>query len=216
MEFKVCGMKYEDNMEAIAALNPNYMGFIFWEPSSRFFENKIPHIPPNIKKVGVFVDADIHSIMEKINTHDLNAIQLHGNESSTYCKELKQALEQNNNTIAIIKAFALRDTFDFTVLNPFENVCDYYLFDTKGALPGGNGYTFDWGILKDYPSTKPYFLSGGIGPNEIEQVLDFLKTPAATYCKVLDLNSKFETAPGLKDKETLQEFKKTLINNGYL
>ena len=120
-------------------------------------------------------------------------MQLHGDESPELCEQL-QALD-----IIVIKVFSIKNQFDFKVLEPYEDVCDYYLFDTKGKEPGGNGYTFNWNVLKKYPSTKPYFLSGGIGPEEMEALLLFLKRPESDLCCTLDVNSKFETAAGLKD-----------------
>ena len=117
---------------------------------------------------------------------------------------------QHDNTIEIIKVFSIKDTFDFSVLKPFESVCDYYLFDTKGKLPGGNGYAFNWNVLKDYPSDKPYFLSGGIGLEETENLQDFLKTEASNKCYAIDVNSKFEIEPGLKNIDLLKKFKSQL------
>ena len=136
MKLKVCGMKYQDNIEQVAALQPDYLGFIFYTKSARNFDAQtIPALPEAIKKTGVFVDADIDFIIDKIKAHDLKAVQLHGKESPEYCKQLSK---QN---IEIIKVFSIKDEFNFDVLTPYEDVCDYYLFDTKGKLPGGNGYT---------------------------------------------------------------------------
>jgi phosphoribosylanthranilate isomerase len=102
--------------------------------------------------------------------------------------------------------FSIKEEFDFSLLAPFEKVCDYFLFDTKGKLPGGNGYVFDWSVLKDYPSSKPYFLSGGIGLGNSEEITAFLNRPEAKYCHAIDVNSTFEVAPGLKKIEALKEF----------
>ena len=221
VRLKVCGMN--KNTAAVADLQPDYLGFIFWEPSKRFFEGEMPEIPENIKKIGVFVDATIDYIIEKIVTFDLWGVQLHGNESAEYCEKLKNSflsfraesrkkktIRQQHDELKIIKVFSIKDDFDFSQLKPFENVCDYYLFDTKGKLPGGNGYAFDWKVLKKYPSTKPYFLSGGIGLEETEAIKEFMKQPEANYCQVIDVNSKFEDEPGLKNIEKLKKFKKVL------
>jgi phosphoribosylanthranilate isomerase len=113
--------------------------------------------------------------------------------------------------VKVIKVFSIKDTFDFSVLKPYEDVCDFFLFDTKGKLPGGNGYTFNWDILKKYPSTKPYFLSGGIGLDQIENLKEFQKNDASKYCYAIDVNSKFEIKPGLKNIELLKEFKNNLL-----
>ncbi len=194
MKLKICGMKYPENMLEVGALLPDYMGFIFWEKSARYFDGIIPELPKSIKKVGVFVNASLEEILEKIEKHDLQAVQLHGDESVEFCETLKKKLPK---LIEVIKVFSILDTFDFAVLKPFESVCDYFLFDTKGKLPGGNGTTFDWKVLENYPSTKPFFLSGGIGIEEMEAVNDILKTNLPVYA--IDVNSKFEIEPGLKN-----------------
>ena len=211
MKLKVCGMKYQDNINQVAALQPDYLGFIFYEKSSRFFEGVIPKLPKTIKKVGVFVDASLEFILSKIETHQLNVIQLHGQETPEFCNELRHAeLDSASHPIKIIKVFSIKDHFDFSVLQPFENICDYFLFDTKGKLPGGNGYTFNWDVLKNYPSTTPYFLSGGIGLGEVETILSFLQKKEFKYCYAIDVNSKFEIKPGLKNIEALEKFKSSM------
>ncbi len=235
VRLKICGMKFQDNIEAVAALQSDYLGFIFYEKSTRFFDGEIPKLPQHIKKVGVFVNASLDYIIRKVNKYDLQAVQLHGKESPEFCVELKRHYEEcqfersreqndvvishketdchnfsqksrNDKAIEIIKVFSIKNDFDFKVLESYEDVCDYYLFDTKGKLPGGNGYTFNWEVLKNYPSTKPYFLSGGIGLDEVESILSFLRRQESKYCYVIDVNSKFEIEPGLKEIEQLKEF----------
>ena len=215
-------MKY--NTAEVAALQPDYLGFIFWEPSERFYDKVIPSLPLGIKKVGVFVDAPMDYLLEKFHEHDLDAVQLHGKESATYCKKLKdfvQVKKNQSNTaketisgLTIIKVFSIKDSFEFKVLEPYEDVCDYFLFDTKGKLPGGNGYAFDWSVLKDYPSTKPYFLSGGIGLKNIKDIHTFLEKKESKYCFAIDVNSGFESKPGLKDVEKLKTFANNLKEHG--
>lgn len=202
MKLKICGMKYPDNILEVSELLPDYMGFIFWEKSSRFFDGEIPNLPKSIQKVGVFVNASFDEIVSKIKKHHLDLIQLHGNESVELCMDLKK------ENIQIIKVFSVNDDFDFKVLEPYEAVCDYFLFDTKGKLPGGNGIVFDWKVLETYPSTKPFFLSGGIGIEEIASVKQLLKTNLPIHA--IDINSKFEIEPGLKNIELLKEFKNTI------
>ena len=204
MKLKVCGMKYEKNIEAIASLEPDFLGFIFYKKSSRYFDDVMPSLPSTIKKVGVFVDAPIEDVLDKIDRFGLHMVQLHGNESPEYCAELYKA------AIEVIKVFSIKEDFNFNFLNPFELVCDYYLFDTKGKLPGGNGYSFNWDILKDYPSAKPYFLSGGIGLESLSLLKTFKKQPASKYCYAIDVNSKFEIKPGLKEIEKLKKLKTVL------
>ena len=198
MKIKICGMKYPDNILEVGALLPDYMGFIFWEKSARFFDGEIPQLPESIKKVGVFVNESVENIVKKINKYNLQAVQLHGKESVEFCQDLKNKIDSK---IEIIKVFSVGDDFDFDVLKPFENVCDYFLFDTKGKLPGGNGTTFDWKILEKYKSEKPFFLSGGIGIEEIPTIKN-LKLPIYA----IDVNSRFEIEPGLKNKNLLYSF----------
>lgn len=204
MKLKVCGMKYQENITAVASLQPDYLGFIFHEPSVRHFENTIPDISDSIKKVGVFVDESTEFINRRAEEYNLDCIQLHGHESPEMCRLLK------SSGVKVIKVFSIKDEFDFSVLEPYEEVCDYFLFDTKGKLPGGNGYTFNWNVLKKYPSTKPFLLSGGIGLNQINKLKEFNKSEASKYCHAIDVNSKFEIEPGLKNIEKLKEFKKQL------
>ncbi|WP_138433160.1 phosphoribosylanthranilate isomerase [Winogradskyella algicola] len=236
MKIKICGMKY--NTAEVAALQPDYLGFIFYDKSPRNFEGVIPDLPKSIKKVGVFVDETIDVIIQKIKKFGLDAIQLHGNESPDYCKILKRHYEKrsdevissketdcqaltksvrtrNDRPIEIIKVFSIKDKFDFSQLQPYEDVVDYFLFDTKGKLPGGNGYTFNWDVLKAYPSTKPYFLSGGIGLEEMDKVLSFMRRQESKYCYAIDINSKFEIKPGLKAFEELEEFKKYVTSSDF-
>lgn len=211
MKLKICGMKYPDNILEVGSLLPDYMGFIFWEKSARYFNGSIPDLSKSIKKVGVFVNATQEDILEKIAKYDLQAVQLHGHESVEFCLDLKQVLKDENGKqiqIEIIKVFSVDDSFDFEVLKPFETVCDYFLFDTKGKLPGGNGTAFDWKVLEKYPSNKPFFLSGGIGLEEIDLTKEILTTNLPIHA--LDLNSKFEIEPGLKDKKILKKFQNNL------
>ena len=195
VRIKICGMKFPENILKVGALLPDFMGFIFWEKSSRYFDGEIPRLPKYIKKVGVFVDESIENIQSKIEKYNLDCIQLHGTESVEFCQKLKEL------PIEIIKVFSIKDNFNFEILNVFESVCDYFLFDTKGELPGGNGTTFDWNLLKKYPSNKPFFLSGGIGIEEIK-LLKIMNLPVYG----IDVNSKFETEPGLKNIELLKSF----------
>ena len=203
-------MKNPDNIIQVGALLPDYMGFIFWEKSARYFDAVIPQLPESIKKTGVFVDETIENIISKVEIHNLRAVQLHGKESVEFCVNLKTSLAAS---IEIIKVFSVADDFDFAVLAPFEGVCDYFLFDTKGKLPGGNGTTFDWKVLEKYPSKKPFFLSGGIGLNEMNAVNEILKTDLPIYA--IDVNSKFEIEPGLKntnDVRTIRELSLIIKN----
>jgi len=202
MRLKVCGMRELENILALSELDPNYIGFIFWAQSSRFVDKKTPPLDKKIIKTGVFVDSTFDYVLTKIKDHQLNAVQLHGQESCSYCKVIK------DYGLKVIKSFSIKNTFDFNTLEDYENSCDYYLFDTKGKLPGGNGYSFDWEILKKYPSQKPFFLSGGIGVDNLNEIKKLVKTKLPIHA--IDVNSKFENAPGNKNIELLKKFKKEI------
>jgi len=200
MKIKVCGMKFSENLKAVAGLQPDYMGFIFYEKSLRHFEGEIPVLNQNIKKTGVFVNASIDEVLHKVHQYGFKAIQLHGSESVAYCKELSS----HDLDIELFKVFSIKDEFDFSVLKDYEPFVHCFLFDTKGKDKGGNGYTFDWSVLKKYPSTKPFILSGGIGVDQIEKVKEIMSTGLPIYA--LDINSKFEKEPAVKDMVLLRQF----------
>ncbi|MGC6438454.1 MAG: phosphoribosylanthranilate isomerase [Flavobacteriaceae bacterium] len=204
MKLKICGMKYHDNILKVAALKPNYLGFIFYDKSPRFVTEPLPEISKNIKKVGVFVNSTIETIITIINKYDLQAVQLHGQETPEFCQKLEK------KQIEIIKVFSIKDQFDFNQLSAFENLVDYFLFDTKGPNPGGNGYCFDWSILDQYNSKTPYFLSGGIGLDDIKSIQNFKNSPAAQHCFAIDVNSKFELKPAYKDDVKLKQLMQQL------
>lgn len=231
VKLKICGMADQNNILEIAGLQPDYLGFIFYKNSSRFFEGAIPELPSDIKKVGVFVDATVEDIIHKVETHRLDFIQLHGEESPEFCQELKRYFAHNlpkstdsppviQSRVGIIKVFPVKDNFDFGRLQPYEAQCDFFLFDTKGKLPGGNGYTFNWEVLKTYPSKTPYFLSGGIGLEEIGNLQEFLQNQHEDhnkrYCHAIDVNSKFELKPGLKNTAKLAQFKQEINKNNQI
>ena len=203
-KIKICGMKHPENILEIAALQPDYLGFIFYAQSPRNFENAIPELDKSIQKVGVFVNASFEEIQEKATKYKLDLIQLHGDESPEFCLLLQQ------NKLKVIKSFNIDNTFNFNSLSNYFNSCNYFLFDTKGKLPGGNGTTFDWKVLEQYPSNKPFFLSGGIGTEELEDIKQVLKMNLPIYA--IDVNSKFEIEPGLKDIERLKDIKIKIID----
>lgn len=206
-------MKYLENIQEVAALQPDYLGFIFYEKSKRNFEGIIPELPESIKKTGVFVNESIENIKTKVSKYNLDAIQLHGDESVTYIRELKNALshseqrEESKNTqcnTEIIKVFGIKDQFNFEIVQSYEEVVDYFLFDTKGKERGGNGITFDWTVLKNYSSTKSFFLSGGIGLEHVKEIQEIRKSNLPIYA--LDVNSQFEINAGLKSVSKLKQF----------
>jgi phosphoribosylanthranilate isomerase len=229
MKIKVCGMKYIENIQDVAALQPDYLGFIFYEKSKRNFEGIIPELPKSIKKTGVFVNEYPEILISLVEEYRLDAIQLHGDESLKYVTELKRQLaerrdlfieenkhqrkKKNKHFIAdekveIIKAFGIKDAFNFDDLKPYLDVVDFFLFDTKGKERGGNGVKFDWAILEKYPFEKPFFLSGGIGLQDMDEIQKIINSDLLIYA--LDVNSKFESAPGKKNVKELKKFKEGL------
>jgi phosphoribosylanthranilate isomerase len=229
MKLKVCGMKYVENIQEVAGLQPDYLGFIFYEKSKRNFEGIIPELPKGIKKTGVFVNEMLEIVISMVEEYRLEAIQLHGDESAVYIEELRKQLaerkalftEENKqikkkknqhyiseNTVEVLKVFGIKDAFDFDVLKPYLEIVDFFLFDTKGKERGGNGTKFDWRVLENYPFDKPFFLSGGIGLTDVKELQELSNSELPIYA--LDLNSKFESAPGKKNIEELKKFKKCL------
>ncbi len=216
LSLKICGMQQPGNMIQVAELQPDYMGFIFYDKSPRYFNDELPEIPAEIKKTGVFVNSTQENILEKVIKYNLNAVQFHGDESAGFCKDLKTELQQLGNTPELIKVFSVGESFDFQEIKPFEGIVDYFLFDTKTDLRGGSGKEFDWQILKEYPSNTPFFLSGGIGPEHGEAISElknhFFRIGKPGLLYAVDVNSKFELKPGLKKLKELKDFK-TQINS---
>jgi len=204
MKLKICGMKDQKNTNSISELQPDFLGFIFWKDSIRFCEEIIENIPNDILKVGVFVDADYNDIVDKVIAHNLNFVQLHGNESPDFCTEIRKT------NIKVIKSITISNEFNFKELNYNKNCVDYFIFDTKGELPGGNGTTFDWEVLNDYNEDIPFFLSGGISLEEWPKLEKFLQSKAAKNCFAIDINSQFEDEPGIKNKQKIKKFQEKL------
>lgn len=203
MKLKVCGMKDGDNISAVAGLQPDYMGFIFYPKSKRFFTGTLPEMSSDIVKTAVFVNEDLNMVLDRVKEYSFEAIQLHGDESASYCRELKKGLSP---AVQLIKAFSMHQNFDMTRLLDYQAACDFFLFDTKGKERGGTGQVFDWNILKSYDLKHPFFLSGGIGLDQIEHLKAFFETEVSNYCHAVDVNSKFENLPGLKRVDDLELF----------
>jgi phosphoribosylanthranilate isomerase len=193
LKLKVCGMRDAENIRQLADLNPDYIGFIFYPKSKRYVdfidEVVLDALPESIKKTGVFVNEDFDVVVEKVKRFKLDAVQLHGNESPAYCAKLR------DSKLQVIKAFGIDSEFDFIELNDYKDVVDYFLFDTKTDQHGGSGKTFDWNILSGYNLQIPYFLSGGLSLEHLAEI----KKIDDSRLYALDLNSKFELEPGLKD-----------------
>ena len=197
-------MKFPDNVEQLRKLEPDFMGMIFYEKSSRNVGESL--VAADIKelshpqKIGVFVNADRDFMLQKVEDFGLDYLQLHGQESVEVCRDLKEG------GIGIIKVFSVGNGFDFSILKAYEPYVDFFLFDTKGKHPGGNGVVFNWEILDQYPSSIPFFLSGGISLENAGAIPNHPKLYA------IDVNSKFEISPGLKNIEQLTDLKKQLAS----
>ncbi len=198
-KIKVCGMRDDANIKELIALHPDYVGFIFFEKSKRDVQGKLNqdlllNFPKSIKKTGVFVDASTEFILQQVETYELDAIQLHGSESP------EQAAALKSKGLEVFKAFSIGEAFDFSEIKPYQSNVDYFLFDTKGAEAGGNGYAFDWTILDQYDNKTPFFLSGGLDQNNVTEV----KKLKHLNLYGIDVNSKFEIEPAMKDIELLK------------
>ncbi len=197
---KVCGMRQPENLAAVAALRPDFLGFIFYPKSSRYVgtqlsETELAALPTGIRKVGVFVDESEDAVLARVAELGLDLVQLHGHETPAQCAAIRAA------GIPVIKAFSVGEEFDFDVLYPYLGSVDYFLFDTKGSQPGGNGTAFDWNLLTAYNLPVPYFLAGGLSLTQADALRN-LRLPGLF---ALDLNSRFEIEPGLKDAEMLRQ-----------
>ncbi len=205
MKLKVCGMRESQNIEQLLALEPDYMGFIFYDKSprnagGRLDEELLHSFPESTKKMGVFVNADFNDVVEKVGKYKLDLVQLHGDESVEYVANLFAV------GIKVVKVFSIGESFDFKQLKKYNPFVDYFLFDTKGKARGGNGEVFNWEILKEYDQEVPFFLSGGI---DLENVSE-LKELKGMNIHAIDVNSKFELAPGLKDIGRLKDLKENI------
>ncbi|MDP3469853.1 MAG: phosphoribosylanthranilate isomerase [Daejeonella sp.] len=206
MKIKVCGMRDPQNILSLAEMKPDYMGLIFYPKSKRYIPNPdkaiLASLPASINLTGVFVNELENEIVEKAMNFGLGAVQLHGEESPEYCRSLRTKLNKSNpdKHIELIKAFGIYPGFDFKALENYNDVVDYFLFDTKTSEHGGSGIAFDWTILDHYQGEKLFFLSGGLSPENIHGLLNI----AINKIYALDLNSRFEIVPGLKNIESLR------------
>jgi phosphoribosylanthranilate isomerase len=208
MKLKICGMRDAVNIQNVLTLAPDWMGFIFYPDSKRYFPiaeaKRLADWSANTKKVGVFVNQSITTIAQIAAEAELDLIQLHGDETPEFCKKIHEITQK-----PIIKAFGIGAEFDFEQLSRYESVCDFFLFDTKAVGYGGSGKAFDWDLLKKYTSAKPFLLSGGISLENLSDLIAFLKnTSLPVYA--LDINSRFELAPGLKDVSSISAFMQQL------
>lgn len=197
-------MKFPENIAAVAALKPDFMGFIFYPKSPRYAEPldvaTLNALPPTIKKIGVFVNEDKENILTIAHEYNLDGVQLHGTELVKLCSELKSI------GYLVIKAFPIAEAYNFKVTKAYEGACDYFLFDTKTDSYGGSGLKFNWKMLNEYIGETPFLLSGGIAADDAEAILKIEHTKFAG----IDLNSKFEFKPGEKNVELLRGFLKEI------
>lgn len=202
MKLKVCGLTNAQNIREILKVSaPDYLGFIFYEHSSRYMPDRlkpedVQELPRNTQKTGVFVNSSVNHITKMARAYGLHALQLHGEESPEECEQLQSL------GLTIIKAFRIGASFDNFLLKKYSAVCDYFLFDTAGCHKGGNGKKFNWNILSSYSLNKPYFLSGGIKPEDASLVTGIRDVRLFG----IDVNSGFECEPGIKAPSKLQEF----------
>ncbi|MDR0907129.1 MAG: phosphoribosylanthranilate isomerase [Rikenellaceae bacterium] len=199
MKIKVCGMREPHNMAQIARLKPDYMGFIFYARSPRFVGSLPPEaldvLAPDIQRIGVFVDAPETYILDMAERYRLDGVQLHGSESPDLCAHLRQKH-------LVVKAFGVASEGDLRATVDYAGACDYFLFDTKTPAHGGSGQAFDHSILAAYTGDTPYFLSGGIGEADAASLREWHDD----RCVGVDINSRFEHAPGVKDTEAVERF----------
>ncbi|MDD2284292.1 MAG: phosphoribosylanthranilate isomerase [Paludibacter sp.] len=204
---KICGMRDPDNIREVLTLNPDFIGFIFYPKSPRYVAS--PETLNNIRfgqktqKTGVFVNASLEEIMQKVKLYDLQAVQLHGEEPVSLCCSLK------NRGLMVLKAFQIHSEEDFNSTSVYNHQVDYFLFDAKTISYGGSGSKFDWSLLDAYQGDTPFFLSGGIASDD----LDAIKKIRHPGFRGIDLNSRFETAPAIKNYMLLQQFIKQLKQN---
>ena len=209
MKLKICGMRDAENIRNVAALHPDYMGFIFYPNSKRAVSEKfvIPNdFPGDIKRVGVFVNEKTLVMLNLARKYSLDFLQLHGEETVEQCEELRK------NGARIIKAFSIQDDFDFDSVVRYKKSADYFLFDTKGPGYGGTGSAFDWTILERYDQEIPFFLSGGLSSHNVLEVVKL----KGMNIHGLDVNSGVEVEPGMKDIGLIKTLHNKMLNKHWL
>jgi len=205
-------MTQVQQVKQLDELGVEFAGFIFYPKSPRYVFKHIPaleikRIKGNINKVGVFVNADANEIFRTIDDCGLYVVQLHGDETPRFCETI-------SDYITVVKAFRLSETDNIEwMVKDYQDVVDMFLFDTEGAVYGGTGKKFNWDKLKGMNIRKPFFLSGGIEPNDVTMIKDFTKEPVAKNLFSLDINSKFEISPGVKDMDLVKQFVDALKSN---
>src|SRR4030095_9610400 len=204
MRIKVCGMTQPDQLDQLADAGVNFAGFIFYPKSPRYALRQMTtsqiRKENRLNKVGVFVNAGIEEVLQMVDECRLSMVQLHGDETPKYCERVA-------DYVSVIKAFRISDNDNIEwMIRQYVDACDLYMFDTIGAGYGGTGKKFDWSMLKDPEIDKPFFLSGGIEPGEEEKLKNFSTEAVAKSLFAVDINSRFEISPGLKDMEKVIQF----------
>lgn len=208
MIIKVCGMRESSNIRDVSALDIDWMGMIFYPKSPRYVINNVEK-NDKIKRVGVFVNDSPQSIITHVVNFRLDIIQFHGNETPIMIRNIRRTIDPDiHKDIKIIKAISITTAEDIMKYKAYEDDVDYFLFDTKCKTVGGSGEQFDWDILQQYDGNKPFLLSGGIGPDDVQRIKQF-KHPRLVG---IDINSRFETSPGIKDVSLLKQFITQLKN----
>ena len=204
MIIKVCGMRDPENIRQMDEQpSIDWLGFIFYPPSSRFVEEVPTYLPQHKKRVGVFVNESLPSILNHTKTYGLDFIQLHGKETSIFCKHLRTLLSAHTK---LIKTIPISSAEDLDKAMQYEGIVNYFLFETKCDTYGGCGKQFDWSILQNYHGTTPFLITGGIKLSDAEKVKAFHHPQFIG----IDVNSGFKTAPALKDVERIKNFLQTL------
>ncbi len=201
MILKVCGMRNDKNLLALQEVHPDWIGLIFHPRSPRYVERRIDH-PGDSRLIGVFVDAELEFIQQKVIDFRLDGVQLHGSESPEFCRQFFDL------GLLTLKAFSIGSTFSFPDIEKYEGSCHYYLFDTKGEQPGGTGLRFDWKLLDEYRLDTPFLLSGGIGPESVTEIREFRHERLAG----VDINSRFEDGPAMKNIHKIKTFRDAIFS----
>ncbi len=198
---KICGMRDADNIQAIATLNPDYMGFICWRGSPRFVGEGyfLPEVPVAIKRVGVFVNQSLEEIAEWHEHLGCAVFQLHGDETPEFCASLKELLPD----AAIWKAFAVGERMPSDEMRRFDGVIDAALLDTKSIERGGSGKAFPWALIEEYSGSWPLVLSGGLGVENLPRALELCRTHSSIT--TLDFNSRVEKSIGIKEERLIRD-----------
>ena len=209
MRVKVCGMTLPDQLEQLGSLGVTFAGLIFYPKSPRYVFKHLTtsqiRKENSVNKVGVFVNAGMEEVLHMVDECRLHMVQLHGDETPKYCEKIA-------DYVSVVKAFRISETDNIEwMIRPYMDMCDMFMFDTMGAGYGGTGKKFDWSILNGQTIGKPFFLSGGIEEGDAEKLKEFSQEPVAKALFAIDINSRFEISPGIKDMNKVRQFCRNLV-----